>query len=130
MKTSAPTRNHHQQRGDFRDLVTPEMRQHIHQLKHDLDECNYRLSRHLELLDNVRDGLRTARQTPRCLLTNDPFETWEKVSERGEAEWEPRRRTSTREEQEAMTASSQAAPQVEKLVTRQMRKQVACKKNT
>ena len=55
-------------------LITPEMRQQIRELRRELDECDYRLSCHLDLFISIREGLDTARQTARCLLTNDPFQ--------------------------------------------------------
>ena len=77
----------HQRQGNANKLVTPEMRQQICELKNALDECDYDLSRHLELFDDIREGLDRARLSARCLLTRDPFEAWETVAKRREEEW-------------------------------------------
>ncbi len=124
MKNSVPATKPHQLQDGPNDLVNPEMRRQIRQLECDLDEFAYRLSRHLELFDNIRNGLDTARQTARCLLANDPFEAWEKAKELGEEDWEPFSRASIGKEHDTRR-TRKAAPNVKKLITRRMRKQVA-----
>lgn len=69
-------------------------------------------------------GLDIARQTARCLLANDPFEAWEKAKELGEEDWEPFSRASIGKEHDTRR-TRKAAPNVKKLITRRMRKQVA-----
>jgi hypothetical protein len=88
MKNEVRVTKENQPQGNVNKLVTPEMRQQIRQLKHDLDECDYHPSRHFELFTSIRDALDTARQTVRCLLTNDPFEAWQKIAERRKEEFD------------------------------------------
>jgi hypothetical protein len=106
--------------GSVNKLVTPEMRQQIRQLKHDLDECDYHLSRHLELFTSIRDALDTARQTVRCLLTNDPFGAWEKIGKEREHDFGDISLEGKRDR----TRRVQVTGNVSKLVTRQMRQQI------
>ena len=112
-------------------LVSPEMRLRIRELKRELDECDYRLSRHLDLFVSIRDGLDTARQTARCLLTSDPFQAWEKVAKRREEESDAIRSfcgisTENRDTPKEVKATAN----VEKLITRQMRQQIVEAKKT
>jgi autonomous glycyl radical cofactor GrcA len=101
-------------------LVTPEMRQQIRELKQELDECDFSLSRHPDLFVSIRAGLDTARQTARCLLTSDPFQAWEKV-----AIWDK-----SRAEKRDMPKEVKATANVDKLITRQMRQQIVEAKKT
>jgi len=112
-------------------LVSPEMRLRIRELKRELDECDYRFSRHLDLFVSIRDGLDTARQTARCLLTSDPFQAWEKVAKRREEESDAIRSfcgisTENRDTPKEVKATAK----VEKLITRQMRQQIVEAKKT
>jgi len=79
---SGTTTNHQQQRGNVNELTTPEMRQDFRRIMYHLDEHALRLSDHLDVLNDMRGELETARQFARCLLTNDPFEAWRKLARR------------------------------------------------
>jgi len=123
MKYRARAANHHQRQGNVNNLVTPEMRQQIRELKYELDECDYNLSGHLDLFNGIRVALDTARLSARCLLTRDPFEAWEKVTRQREEVWEAIRDRSTPEKKDA-GSTVKASAGVEKLITRQMRQQI------
>jgi hypothetical protein len=110
-------------------LVTPEMRRQIRELKEELDECDYRLSGHLNLFVSIREGLDAARQTARCLLTNDPFQAWEKVTKQSEEEFDAICGTS-RAEKRGTRKKVKATAKVDKLITRQMRQQIVEAKKT
>ena len=127
MQNSVSAKN---QQGNVQ-LATPEMRLRIRELKRELDECDYRLSRHLDLFVSIRAGLDTARQTARRLLTSDPFQAWEKVAKRREEESDAIRSfcgisTENRDTRKKVKATGS----VEKLITRQMRQQIVEAKKT
>ena len=113
----------HQRQGNVNNLVTPEMRQQIRELKYELDECDYNLSRHLDLFNGIREGLDRARLSARCLLTRDPFEAWEKVAKRREEEFDAICGISTADKRDTRR-KVKATANVEKLITRQMRQQI------
>jgi hypothetical protein len=123
MKYKVRAANHHQRQGDVNNPVTPEMRQQIRELKYELDECDYNLSRHLGLFNGIRETLDTARLSARCLLTRDPFETWEKVAKQREEERAAICDTSSLEIKDN-GSTVKASAGVEKLITRQMRQQI------
>jgi len=104
-------------------LVSPEMRLRMRELKRELDECDYRLSRHLDLFMSIRAGLDTARQTARYLLTSDPFQVWEKVAKRREEEFDAIWGTSRAEKRDT-PKKVKATANVEELITKQMRQQI------
>jgi hypothetical protein len=60
-------------------LLASGMRPQIRELKHDCDECNQRLLRYLERMNTISEALYLAQQSTECLLTKDPFETWERL---------------------------------------------------
>ena len=74
MKNSAPAAN------NVSSWLTPEMRRQIIKLKDELDEHELCLSGHLDILNNIRDALKIARYSASCLLTNDPYNAWNKVA--------------------------------------------------
>lgn len=123
MKNSVRAANDEQRQGNVNNLVTPEMRQQIRELKSALDECDYDLSRHLELFDGIREGLDRARLSARCLLTRDPLEAWEKVARQREEKWEAICGRSTADKRDTRR-KVKATANVEKLITRQMRQQI------
>ncbi len=98
-------------------LVTPEMRQQILEISDELEDCKDRVAGQLEILRNMRAALDIARQSARCLLTNDPFAAWEKIEQRRDEELNSfiGRKQNTR---------SNALVGVERLITRRMRQQV------
>ena len=93
--------------------MTPEMRNQICVLKRRLDQCNQELSWHLSFFDTIREALDTARQSTECLLADDPFEAWVKMTEEAcEAKKDPR-------------GTVKRPGNVNKLITRDMQQQVA-----
>ena len=90
MKNEMRAAKRNQSPGNVNNLVTPEMRPQIHQLKDRLEECNDDLFWHLSFFDLIREALDTARQSTRCLLTKDPFEAWDKIAKRRREEIDPR----------------------------------------
>ncbi len=72
---------------------------------------------HLGSLDTIVERLETARQSAECLLTDDPFEAWDKVGE--EDEWAELCETTERQK-----TSKTAAPNVKRMITRPMRQQL------
>jgi hypothetical protein len=123
MENSVRAANDDQRQGNVNNLVTPEMRQQLRELEYALDECDYNLSRHLQLFDDIREGLDRARLSARCLLTRDPFEAWEKVARQREEEWEAIFGISTADKRDTR-GKVKATANVEKLITRQMRQQI------
>ena len=119
MKDDMRAARHHQRQGDINKLITPEMRQQIRGLKDRLDGSDYRL---FELLDNIQEALDIARQSARCLLTNDPFKAWEKI--RSEDEWDTLFDRSAAERRDAKRNPWEKF-NIEKLTTSQMRRQIA-----
>ena len=74
MKSNVPATNRPQHQSDVRSLLTPEMRQHIRELKRGLVQCGYPLLDHLGYLDTIVEALGTAVRSAECLLADDPFE--------------------------------------------------------
>ena len=110
----------HQRQGNANKLVTPEMRQQILQVKHQLDEYDGRLSNLFDLLNEIREALNIAQASAGCLLTNDPFEAWEKITKR---EFDALWGTSSKEKSGAKR-TYQGQGNVEKLITPEMRRQI------
>ena len=121
MKNNVHATDHHQQQG--KKLVTPEMRRQVRQVKRRLDECDGRLSRLFDLLNEVREGLDTTRESARCLLREDPFAAWEKRKRAKEEEYDILWGISETKKRDAKP-SHQAKAAVEKLTTPQMRQQI------
>jgi len=124
MKINLPVLKQNQQQDNANTLPTPEMRQRMRLLKDELDGHEGRLSGHLGILNNIHDALEIARYSASCLLTTDPFAAWEKVAERREMEWNPSCDVALSHNQGANT-TIKATAGVEKLITRQMRQQIA-----
>ena len=80
MENNVRATKYYQRQGNVNKLVTPEMRQQIRQVKHQLDEYDGSLSNLFDLLNDIREALNTARASAGCLLTDDPFEAWEKIA--------------------------------------------------
>jgi len=123
MKNEMRAAKRNQSPGNVNNLVTPEMRPQIHQLKDRLDECNDDLSWHLSFFDLIREALDTARQSTRCLLAKDPFEAWDKIAKRRREEIDPRRTKSSAEKQGARR-THQTKANSKKRIRRQMVQQV------
>ena len=123
MKNEMRAAKRNQSPGNVNNLVTPEMRPQIHQLKGRLDECNDDLSWHLSFFDLIREALDTARQSTRCLLAKDPFEAWDKIAKRRREEIDPRRTKSSAEKQGARR-TYQTKANSKKRIRRQMVQQV------
>ena len=68
------------------NVVTPEMRQQIRELKRGLVQCGYPLLDHLGSLDTIVEALGAAERSAECLLADDPFEAWDKVIEKDEGD--------------------------------------------
>ena len=68
MKSNVPATNRRQQQGNVRSLLTPEMRQHIRDLKRGLVQCGWPLLEHLDQRfrssNHIRPPCRAYR--PRC----------------------------------------------------------------
>jgi hypothetical protein len=122
MKSNVRATNH-QRQANVNNLLTPEMRQQVRQLKHELDEYDRDLFGHLEILSGIREALAIARQSARCLLMNDPFEAWEKIAKRREEEMDAVCDASTAEKQDTRR-TQQSKTNVDKLITLEMRKRV------
>ena len=82
MQKSTPANRHHQGRGHVEKLITPEMRHQVSQMKHQLHECEGRLADLGYHFNELSEALEIAQASAECLLTDDPFEAWEKVKER------------------------------------------------
>jgi hypothetical protein len=106
MKDSTGATMDHQRQGNINKLITPETRQQIRELQLRLDGCDYRLS---DLFNNIQLALDIAGQSARCLLTNDPFEAWEKDEFFGSG---------------GKRKNHPAKAKVQKLITPQMRQQI------
>ncbi len=117
MKDRLVATKHHQRQGNISKLLTSEMRQHIHELRLRLDGCDYRLFAHL---NNIQEALDIARQSARCLLTSDPFGTWEGI--RREDELDILGKPAA--ENQLASRNRLAKAKVEKLTTAQMRLQI------
>lgn len=120
METSVRAVKDQQRQGDINRLITPEMRQQLRELKDQFDEHLLAVREYCDRLKDIRVATFIALQTARCLLTDDPFEAWEKIHGRHEfdgffglAEKQPASR------------NYPATANVEKLVTPQMRHEVA-----
>ena len=115
MKSSVTNRR--QQQGNVRSVLTPEMRQHIRELKRGLVQCGYPLLDHLGSLDTIVEALGTAVRSTECLLADDPFEAWDKAI--GEDE-----RDEVGDTTEKQEPRKTAAPNVKRMITRPMRQQL------
>ncbi len=119
METSVRATTHHQRQGNINKLITPEMRQQIHELKDQLDEQLRDVIGFCDLLNGIRKTTFMARQSARCLLTNEPFEAWEKI--RDQAEFDAFRGLA---EKQDTKSNHTAKANVEKLITPQMRRRI------
>jgi hypothetical protein len=68
---------------EFHHLLT-QMQEQIRELEHHLDECNHRLYNSVERMKAIEWALNIARQSAECLLTDNPFEAWDKFVEEDE----------------------------------------------
>ncbi len=121
MENSVGTRKDLQRQGKINKLVTPEMRQQIRELKDRLDEYDCDVRGYCDLLNNISEALLIARQSARCLLTNDPFGAWEKIC--GQDECDAFRGFAEKQ-------NTKRKPNVERLITPQMRQQIIEAKET
>ncbi len=119
MRAAKQTQRH----GIGNKLITPEMRQQILDISYELEDCKDRVAGQLEILSNMRAALGIARQSARCLLTNDPFAAWEKIEQRRNQEFDAICGPFTRKKQNT-TSASKATAGAERLITRQMRQQI------
>jgi hypothetical protein len=119
MENSVSGTNHRRQQSNVDRLTTPQMRQQIVELTRSLEQCSHPLFNHLGSLNTIFEALNTARQSADCLLTDEPFEAWEQLMREGE--WEDLHDTLTSEKQKA---SMTAAPNVKRMTTQPMRRQV------
>ncbi len=62
---------------EFHDLRA-QMQQRICALKDDLEECNDGLRSSVKRINAIGWALNIARESTECLLTDDPFEAWDK----------------------------------------------------
>jgi hypothetical protein len=116
MKNTHPTNHLH---GNVQKLVTRDMRQQIRGLKDELDYSLRDINGFCDLLNNIREATFLARQSAKCLLTNDPFEAWEKI--RGQDEFDALHGLA---EKQNTRRNHPAKANVEKLITPQMRQQI------
>ncbi len=122
MNNSVSAGNNHKRQSRI-NILTPEMRRQMLQLKHQLDECNDDLCWHLSWFDRIREALDVARQSARCLLTDDPFEAWKKVANRRQEEFAPRQDKSAAKI-ECVRGNEASRVNADKLIAQQMRQQV------
>jgi hypothetical protein len=117
MKHEMRVTKRNQPHGNVNRLITPEMRQHIRELKRGLVQRGYPLLERLGSLDDMIEALGIAERSAECLLADDPFEAWDKVIE--ENEWDEL--CNKTEKQEAKTT---AVPNVKRMITQPMRQQL------
>jgi chromatin segregation and condensation protein Rec8/ScpA/Scc1 (kleisin family) len=96
-----------------------QMRQRIHELKDKLDKQFRDVIGFCERLNDIRKATFMARQSARCLLTEEPFEAWEQI--RDQAEFDAFRGL---EEKQNTKRDHSTKGHVEKLITPQMRQRV------
>jgi hypothetical protein len=119
MKTSLRGTKDQQQQGDINRLITPEMRQQLRELKDQFDEHLLAVGEYCDRLNEIRKATFIARQTARCVLTDDPFEVWEKIHGRDEFDGF----LGLAEEQPA-SRNYPARANVDQLITPQMRLEI------
>ncbi len=116
MENSVRATKDQQRQGNINKLITPEMRQQIRELKDQLDEHLRDVIGFCDLLNDIRKATFIARQSARCLLTNDPFKAWEKI--RDQYEFDAFRGLA---EKQNTKKDHPAKGNVERLITPQMR---------
>jgi hypothetical protein len=120
MESGAHIRRHHQRQRNINELVSPEMRQRIRELKRESDERDHTLSDYFNFLNEFRAALDIARQSVKCLLLNDPFEAWKRIGKQRNEEFDNLFGSSPAGKQRAIKVHP-AKANVEKLITPQMR---------
>jgi hypothetical protein len=123
MESRAHIRRHHQLQNNINELVAPEMRQRIRELKRELDEREHTLSDYFYFLNEFRAALDIARQSANCLLLNDPFEAWKRIAKHRSEEFHNLFGSSPAGKQRAIKGHP-AKANIEKLITPQMRQQI------
>jgi hypothetical protein len=119
MENSVRATTHHQGQGNVNELITPEMRKEIRELKDQLDKQLRDVIGFCNLLNSIHKTTFMARQSTRCLLTNEPFEAWKKI--RDQAEFDAFRDLA---EKQNTKGNHPAKGNVEKLITPRIRQRV------